>query len=237
MKISKLLPLLSVILVAMVGCEEPQEKLEPQSVTLHVNETAQLQYSGDECVWMSDQSLIASVDNGLVTANLVGQTRVYANDLFCDVVVEPRYTMFKEPSCDWGATQEQVIESMSWSALVDRDESALYFSGDENVLAYTCNFENGKLAASIMTILNMGSNAEDVVNFLLERYLLFTYDDEVTLLISIDNKTVIGIMEQTPLIMIIYLQYPEESTMRSSSYDMTCYKEYCNKIIEKINIK
>ena len=63
----------AIAMIFAVGCEMEGALLNRTSLDLYCGETYRLGNSGN-CTWTSDNPLIASVEDGLVTANFIGTT-------------------------------------------------------------------------------------------------------------------------------------------------------------------
>ncbi len=188
--------------------------LNPTSASLYVGETIKLTYSENNCTWSSENSLIASVQNGIVTANLVGSTKIRANNLICNITVKPRYNMYKEPYMKWYSSLSTVKNYMSSYDLHSSDNSSLIYLSNGNVSAYSYTFENNKLIGSAMLINN---NSNSLVDFILERYLPIDYEGNLFYFASPDKKTIGAIQVNSGYEMVAYLPY-ETSSVRSSNY-------------------
>lgn len=108
---------LSIIMLALVGCKKDENtwgKLQEGSVTLNVGESVQLTFdsNGNKYPqWSSADEFIATVDEkGMVTAQHVGKTTVYVNNLACEVYVVDEYSILNldEPFKDWEVDNDDV---------------------------------------------------------------------------------------------------------------------------------
>ena len=189
--------LLVASLVGYVSCSKDDDEndlkgsLDRTSLTMYVDDTEELKYSGKSCSWRSDNSLIASVDNGVVTANHVGTTKIYANDAVCKVGVRPMYNNFYEPCTIWGTTQSTVKSYMAGYSLRGSDNKSLAFNGKNNTIGYIYMFDNGRLSAGGV-IVNL-INANYLTDFLLERYVVINVEEDGNdyniYMLSLDQRT------------------------------------------------
>ena len=155
--------------------------LDKTNVSLYVGEKTIITYNGGNCAWSSDNELIASVKNGEITAEHVGQTIIHANNTSCTVTVKPKYNSFVEPYCVWGASESTVKSYMSsYSLLSEKQQSStkkiIIYVGKGNAKAYGYSFENNLLINSALYVdLYKSSQFTD---FLLERYWVVTVEQE-----------------------------------------------------------
>lgn len=209
--------------------DEPVPTISKSSVTMNVGESVKLTYSGKDCTWSSENPVIASVSSqGVVTANLVGETKVRANNLYCKVTVAPKYTMYVEPYTGWGATQSVVKSKMSGYSLYDSSSTDMTYEGKGNVFAYMYSFENGKLSGSSMAIFN--NNATYLSDFILERYIPIDYDDSAVYFMSSDEKTIGAVMVASGYVLVVYI--PHETNSRDNNF-----KEQIDAKMEEFKLK
>ncbi|MBQ2979026.1 MAG: hypothetical protein IJE18_02795 [Bacteroidaceae bacterium] len=191
------------------SCEkETTQGLNKDKIEMLTNETYQLTYNAGECVWLSEQPLIASVENGLVTAHLVGKTNVCANDDACSVIVNPRYNTFREPLMGVDVTVEAVQQYMKDYDLLENEggEEGVYaYISKDNTTMYTYSF-NGPILEMAYVVLPEVS-AEEVALFLKERYL--PLDEEIEeAFISIDQQVMVGFLSDMGMNLVVYINVP-----------------------------
>lgn len=150
------------------------------SIKLKVGETRKLSYTGYKPIWTSDNNYIASVSDGTVKAQRVGTTTVYANSHECQVVVEPKNTLFAEPYLNWEASMEDIKTYMAPYDLINETSHALVYQGEGYVLGYQYVFDDDVLSRAILGV--NPSDEELLSEFLAERYILAgstsgNYDD------------------------------------------------------------
>lgn len=194
--------------------DEPVPTISKSSVTMNVGESVKLTYSGKDCTWSSENPVIASVSSqGVVTANLVGETKVRANNLYCKVTVAPKYTMYVEPYTGWGATQSVVKSKMSGYSLYDSSSTNLTYKGSGYVFAYTYTFENGAL---IMSGMGVDYNKADyLVEFIAERYIPVANQEGIYLFTTADQKDIIGVMFDASFVTVAYMPYNSSRSIPS----------------------
>lgn len=112
---------LGLLLIAMTGCNKDKNtwgKLEPNSITIQVGETYQLNFTHDGNkfpTWASSDETVATVDEtGLVTGVGVGEAEISVNGLICKVVVmDGLDAKVKMPDLDFTDQFEDVDKYMS----------------------------------------------------------------------------------------------------------------------------
>lgn len=210
--------------VCVVSCSKNDDEIEKvtldkTSITLYVDETSTLTYSGDQCIWSSDEPLIASVKDGVVKGEHIGTTTVYANDLACSVTVKPKYTSIFEPCIEWGVSQSVIQNYMSGYTLRSSDTRNLVYEGKGYVVAYDYIFESGKLSScGFLTNLSYSSSLTD---FLLERYVVLDVDQSTytVYMTTIDFKTAVGLQISSSGILVVYIPMPQQSTKSNIIYN------------------
>ena len=212
-KISFLLMCLFAILTASCSKEdEPaQEKLDTKNIQFYIEDTRTitLENATGSVVWKSDNPLIASVvANGnkcTITAEHVGTTIIKANNHICEVKVLPKYTFFKEPYFKFGGSMSDVKKYMSWASLKESTSTSLGYFYDDLNTAYLYTFENGALdISSFATTL---SNASDVIDYLLERYIPVTEIDTYTYGCLNPEKTMLVVIQLGDYLTVAYTEY------------------------------
>lgn len=193
--------------------DDNEPKLSVDELTLYVGDSEQLTY-GAECEWRSEQPLIADVDdNGNVTAFLVGETQVYANDDCCNVTVKGNYNTYATPCLNWGCSFSTVKNFMSGYTLEESDSESLVYSDGTGKFFYFYVFENGRLACS--EVLTYSSKLTEVTKFLHERYVFVASDtldgDPVALYLNVDADMIVALvtMADSGVIAVLYMPYDE----------------------------
>ncbi len=217
-KLLGIMLLCATMVLSFSSCSKDDENLVPTlnktSLTLYVEETATLTYSGGKCTWSSDNSLIASVENGVVTAKRVGETIIRANDLYCKVTVKPRYTRYEEPYMGWGQSKSVVKSHISgYGYEIDESTTMLSYKVNSKT-SYGYSFENGGLTISMILTTSL-SEASYLIDFCTERYVGVTaLDDENYAFLTPDKKTMVLIQINTSYVGIAYSPYSS-----TKSYD------------------
>ena len=159
--------------------EEPFTMNE-RAITIQKGDKYTITHTG-KASWSSDDDFVASVSDGEVTANHVGETAIYAmsggSKSQCDVTVRGSYNYFREPLCKLNATPEDVMRYETRGLDTKRSDRTMLFyypamNEDVDVVAYT--FKNDKLESAFvaMTMHGNSSQALQMMNrFMSERYL------------------------------------------------------------------
>lgn len=208
--------------------------LDKSSITLYVDETSVITYSGKECTWSTDNSLIAMVDNGKVTAKHVGTTIIHANNLTCTVTVKPRYNTYTEPYLNFGCSKSEVKTKMSAYNMKSEDATRIVYYGKGKINTYGYAFENDKLINSVFytTLIN----SIELTDFLLERYWVIDYEDKgnneyIFYLGSVDLKTYVVMQLTTSGSIVMYLSADSVSNSQNGSE----IKARIKKALSKVN--
>ena len=126
----KLLIIFSLVFAALafVSCGSDKED-EPNypNKTMMASETYTI--PGKNGVWTSDNQLIASVSNGIVTAERVGETTIRNGSKSFKVTVTGKYNTFKEPCLKWGASKSTVKSFMSGYTMQSEDDENIFYKG------------------------------------------------------------------------------------------------------------
>ena len=131
--------------------------------------------------WSSEDNFVASVNDGEVTANHVGETAIYAmsggSKSQCNVTVRGSYNYFREPLCKLNATPEDVMRYETRSLDTkksDRTTLIYYPAMNENIDVVAYTFKNDKLVSAFVAM-TMHGNASQALqmmnNFMSERYI------------------------------------------------------------------
>ena len=206
------------------GDSSPIPSLDKSSITLYVGESSVLTYSGGNCSWSSENPLIASVRDGIVKAEHVGTTTIYANNVSCSVTVKPKHLSYTEPYMGFGSSMSAVKRYMSGYTISKELSTGISYYGRGKVDQYIYGFENNALSMSIMqTSLVNGLGLSD---FLIERYITIDYDKEDSnnyniYLVSPDKKIVVLFqVSSTYGCVVAYSKAPEtNSASRRSALD------------------
>lgn len=224
--------LLAFISLFIVSCSSDEKKLNLNQLSLTAGQSSKLIYDGI-CTWSSDEPLIAEVDEtGNVTANRVGETTIRANDETCLVKVNPQFHTYMEPCMNWGASEYEISNYMKGYQNLGKDDNTLSFSDYNNEFVYMYILENNSLSSSVIGTSFM-KNGEEVIDFLMERYVPVEVDEAsyTVIMVSIDKETVIGITFNaiSGIMMVLYTPYSNITTTKSQCIQ---YKPLLNKSIQ-----
>ena len=153
--------------------------MNERAITMQKGDKYTINHTG-KAYWSSDDDFVASVNDGEVTANHVGETSIYAmsggSKIQCDVTVRGLYNYFREPLCKLNSTPEDVMryEKRSLDTKKSDRTTLIYYpemNEDIDVVAYT--FKNDKLESAFVSM-TMHGNATQALqmmtNFMSERY-------------------------------------------------------------------
>lgn len=171
----KLLIVFSLVLAAlsMVSCGRDKED-EPNypNKTMMAGETYTI--PGKDGVWTSDNQLIASVSNGIVKAERVGQTTIRNGSKSFKVTVNGKYNTFKEPCLQWGASKSTVKSFMSGYTLQSEDDESIFYKGKYREALTGYMFKSSGLYVSTVVLLTSSVSTDELAAFLNERYVYVT---------------------------------------------------------------
>lgn len=171
--------------VSFFSCSSSSSDDEPfsmneRAITLQKGDKYTITHTG-KASWSSEDTFVASVNDGEVTANHVGETAIYAmsrgSKSQCNVTVRGSYNYFREPLCKMNATPEDVMRYETRSLDTKRSDRTMLFyypamNEDIDVVVYT--FKNDKLESAFVSM-TMHGNASQALqmmnNFMSERYL------------------------------------------------------------------
>lgn len=153
--------------------KEPDLTLDKTSFDLTYHQTNQIT-ANVACTWVSSDSTVASVTNGLVVALKIGETKITAKAASgqaatCQVKVFPRSELFDAPFFKFGASMSYV-KTNEMRVLEFEEIDALGFTGENNnIIGMLYVFEDGKLfAADALLYSTVGLSAAK--EFIEERY-------------------------------------------------------------------
>ena len=171
----KLLIILSFVFATLtfVSCGSDKED-EPNypNKTMMAGETYTI--PGKNGVWTSDNQLIASVSNGIVTAERVGETTIRNGLKSFKVTVTGKYNTFKEPCLKWGASKSTVKSFMSGYTLQSEDDENIFYKGKYREALTGYMFRSGGLYISTVVLFTSSVGTDELAAFLNERYVYVT---------------------------------------------------------------
>lgn len=168
--------LMATMSFGLISCGDDDD--EPKS---SIDTTPISFFSGDKKVIegadtiASDNKFVAYGKGNTLTGYHVGQTTVTVNGKKkIDVTVNPMYTLYADPICNWECDINYVknhqvqgkIDSKSDNTILAYDDA-----GGASLLAY--NFENGKLKSVIAMVST--NHATTLTKHLLERFIMAPY--------------------------------------------------------------
>ncbi|SEF97184.1 Ig-like domain (group 2) [Xylanibacter ruminicola] len=170
--------LISIVSCSFLSCSSDSDEnpliVTPASISMHYEDTQQLQAEGATS-WLSSDEFVAKVSStGLVTANHVGKTEIIVSNgkknTTCEVTVTPEYNLYDDPILQWGASMStiQSLETHKKLSSSSSDVISYDYSFGNNPCAMGYSFENGKLKA-VMAMLDYSLYLKTGY-YLLERY-------------------------------------------------------------------
>lgn len=153
--------------------------MNERAITLQKGDKYTITHTG-KASWSSEDTFVASVNDGEVTANHVGETAIYAMSggakSKCDVTVRGLYNYFREPLCKLNATPEDVMRYETRSLDTKRSDRTMLFyypAMNEDIDVVVYSFKNDKLESAFVSM-TMHGNATQALqmmtNFMSERY-------------------------------------------------------------------
>ena len=151
-----------------------------RAITIQKGDKYTITHTG-KASWSSEDNFVASVNDGEVTANHVGETAIYAmyggSKSQCNVTVRGSYNYFREPLCKLNATPEDIMRYETRSLDTkksDRTTLIYYPAMNENIDVVAYTFKNDKLESAFVAM-TMHGNASQALqmmnNFMSERYI------------------------------------------------------------------
>ena len=171
--------------VSFFSCSSSSSDDEPfsmneRAITLQKGDKYTITHTG-KASWSSEDTFVASVNDGEVTANHVGETAIYAmsggSKSQCNVTVRGSYNYFREPLCKMNATPEDVMRYETRSLDTKRSDRTMLFyypAMNEDIDVVVYSFKKDKLESAFvaMTMHGNASQALQMMNrFMSERYL------------------------------------------------------------------
>ena len=170
--------------VSFFSCSSSSSDDEPfsmneRAITLQKGDNYTITHTG-KASWSSEDTFVASVNDGEVTANHVGETAIYAmsggSKSQCNVTVRGLYNYFREPLCKLNATPEDVMRYETRSLDTKRSDRTMLFyypAMNEDIDVVVYSFKNDKLESAFVSM-TMHGNAPQALhmipNLMSERY-------------------------------------------------------------------
>lgn len=194
---------------------EGTPELNKTNLSLYVGDTFQLIYKSNNCNWSSDNPLIATVEDGLVTAEHVGTTAIHVNNSTCKVTINPRYTKYYDPYLEFGANKEEVKSYMLGHKIEQETTDKILYSGNNGIRAYLYSFNNGKLSGSAF-VADL-SESSYLGKYLYERYILM--DKIGQQLVFLNPTQTLGVMLQVVNYGCLVGIFPNNSGTKTQTFD------------------
>ena len=182
--------MLQLVVISSCGSDndEPSQKVNDQAL----NVDATYQIPGNPSGWNSDNKYIASVsDKGLVTANLMGTTRIANGKSSFKVTVKPTMTIYKEPIFEWGKSKSSVKSAMSSYSMVSETDAMVIYENVGDAWLYSYSFKGNSLSAFMALIRVSDISKTRLTDYLMQRYVPVTYEDSNIYMMTPDRKTAV----------------------------------------------
>lgn len=161
--------------VALVGCSKDDGgadagRLTKSSYVMYQDDTCDIEGENISKVeWDSENEFVATVENGIITGQFVGETTVKsgAGNLSFSVVVKPQYHIYDEPYMEWGASKAAVRAKLGAPYSEDTG-NLVYRTTNSNAPLVIYLFENDRLVSCGVACSK--STAYTLSYFLVERY-------------------------------------------------------------------
>lgn len=234
-KIKKLFLLMAILIptIAFTACgDDDKEEPNVPDQTLKVGQTYTIPANGS---WVSDNDLIASVGNNTVEGVRVGDVAIRSGEKSFNVIVKPTITLFNDPSLQFGESPSSIKRFMNKYGYEIIDESAtnILYGSKQNgaVVGYGYTFENSTLKMSMILAPHSIASAERFADYLNQRFVPVTIEDDYIGLISPDKKvlvvSMVKILSGDIMYVIPYAPNTISTDVRSDNYD-TIVKEMIN---------
>jgi hypothetical protein len=229
----KIIPLTLILVVALgfVACEEDEPSTKFEDITLNCGKSYTIP-NGSGTTWTSSNEYIASISGNVVTAELVGDATISSTKGSFKVsvkgVVPNAYTI---PCLNWGASKSTVKSFMSGQTIYEETSTSISYKGTGTQILTLYTFENSKLISSGLALNGDYIDSDNLIDFILERYIPLTYDEDnySFYFITPDGKTGLGltlnVYGDTLVYIIAYVPF-ENSSRSISAIDWTEFDKY-----------
>ena len=188
--------LLLMVSLPFCSCDDEVEEVVIDDQTMIVGSTFTIPDRSMD--WVSDNELIASVSQGVVTAERVGTTIIHnaTGTKSFIVKVKGMYDLYREPCVNWGASRGTVKSYMSAYSISMEYDTLLYYDGHfkEYLFCYVFSSSN-ELLFDYVLLKHTSVTTDQLLGYLQERYLVIGEyrDDEYIDYVfeTLDGKTVI----------------------------------------------
>ncbi len=167
--------IMTALSLTFVSCGSDDESNNPNQ-TMTVGSVYAI--PGGSTGWTSDNKFIASVSANGVTAEHVGETYIRNGSKSFKVTVISKYNTFKEPCLQWHADKPTVRNYMRNYVIQSETDDHILYKGLLKELFTFYTFKNGKLYGSSVLLSPSVVDAEELSDFLIERYVYVTKNDE-----------------------------------------------------------
>ena len=216
---------LMVVSLAVVSCGSDEDEPNYANQTMVAGDTYTI--PGKIKDWTSDNDLIASVSNGIVTAERVGETYIRSGAKSFKVTVNGKYNTYKEPYMQWGASKSTVKSSMSGYTLSSETSEILIYKGNYPVSLIGYSFKNDALQLSSVIIPITSVSMDELVDFMMERYVYVTKDEDNSYFgfATADKKSVVILQIETISNTLVYfISYGSANTSNAPAQTMKMMK-------------
>lgn len=233
-KIKRIFLLMAILIpaIAFTACGD-DDKDEPNvpNQTLSVGQTYTIPADG---TWVSDNDLIASIYGKTVKGVRVGEIAIRNGAQSFKVTVNPTITLYKDPCLQFGGSPSSIKSFMSKYGY-EYEESAtnITYASKQNgfVVGYGYTFENSKLTMSMVMAERSIASTERLAEYLSQRFVPVTHDDDYIGMVSPDKKVLVVFMIKSfsGNIMYVTAYAPNTSSakVRSGNFNTT-FEEMIN---------
>ncbi|WP_418671313.1 Ig-like domain-containing protein [Barnesiella intestinihominis] len=214
-------------MLVFTACSDDDENslsLDKSGISLYFKDEIKLTAS-DNVTWSSEDDFVAGVSSsGVVEGRHVGKTFIVASNgaetVKCAVEVKPKYNTFVEPVLDFGSSKADIKVKEKRELRTDNATSLVYMDNKDGVgVVYT--FEDGKMKSCGLVLLQY-KYAEDIMDFLLERYAPYTMDDDGDMFIFVNGMPdkwdmIVSLSVETNGIVVLYA--PKDAIISKSVSD------------------
>ncbi len=207
------------VTLSFISCDK-DKKDEPytyKDITLFAGESATIQ-NGETLAWTSSNEAIASVSNGTVQAERVGEATISSGSNSFKVTVKGKYDLYEMPCLSWGASMSTVKDFMFDYSLYNSTSTGLVYEGKNYKGAkyadyYMYLFENNQL--TYPAVLVSSDHTSILGDYLAERYIYVTSTDDYIGMVSVNSDMLITVTVEYLLnhyyCLVMYGSYTSES--------------------------
>lgn len=190
-----------------------------KDITLNCGQTHTIS-NGSGAEWTSSNKYIASIAGNLVTAERVGDATISSSKGSFKVsvkgVVPEAYFI---PCLNWGASKSTVKNFMKGYTISEETSTSITYKGSGTQILTMYSFENNILASSGLALDGSYVDSDNLIDFMLERYVPVSYDEDgyAFYFITPDNKTALGLMLEVYGSNLVYIiaYAPRSNSKRS----------------------